>query len=394
MKKKLINIITLGLVAISFGMSINAQNRNTGATNRQMEGLLASIETKTDTFKRAMDSAMDRTLLNSTSAEDRFSDFIAEFETATDALRSGFNSRQDVSGQVTEVLNRALYINRFMTRNRMNTRTQSQWASLRTDLNTLASYYRLNWNWNQQISSNNSSYPAYTATDVQLRGLLTRIESKTDVFKRQMNNALDRSRINNSNREDNVNDYITEFENATDRLKQKFDARRSVGTDASDVLTRAQYIDRFMTNNRLSNAPQTQWRNLKTDLNTLATYYRLSWNWNQTVPNYPTTGNSPGNNSSFDSRITGTYRLNTGLSDNVTTVIDRSVGYYTTGQRDNVRRNLERRLTSPEMIAIDKNGRTVIMASTNAPQVSFEADGVAKTETNARGPDHYDDSHR
>jgi hypothetical protein len=37
------------------------------------------------------------------------------------------------------------------------------------------------------------------------------------------------------------------------------------------------------------------------------------------------------------------------------------------------------------MIVIEKNGRTVTMASSNAPQVTFEADGVARTETTDRG---------
>lgn len=383
MRMKLINLLFIGLVTIGFGTAIeaDAQNQRPRASNRQIQTLLASIETKTDSYKRSMDTALDRSILNSTNAEDRYSDFIAEFETATDALRSGFNSRRDVMREVSDVLNRAVFINLFMARNRLNTRTQAQWTSLRGDLNTLASYYRVSWNWNQQLPSNNPSFPAYTATDIQLRSLLTRIENKTDVFKRQINSALDRNRLNNTNREDNVNDYIAEFENATDRLKQNFEDRDSVGADASEVLTRAQFIDRFMTNNRLTPASQTQWRNLKTDLNMLAGYYRVSWNWNQTMPTYPGGGNSLG----FDSRITGTYRLNTNLSDNVSTVIDRSLGYYTSAQRDNVRRNLERRLTSPEMIAIEKNNRMVSMASSNSPQASFEADGVAKTETNARG---------
>ncbi|MBC7901230.1 MAG: hypothetical protein H7070_14385 [Saprospiraceae bacterium] len=382
MRKRLLNIFTLSVAAVAIfaANTAFAQNTSPRATNRQIQTLLTRIETKTDTFKREMDYALDRTPIAGTSAEDRYSDFIGDFETATDALRAGFSSRQDVSSEVSEVLNRSMFINRFMTRNRVSTRAQSQWTSLRTDLNTLATYYRLSWNWNQQMPMPNPTYPAYTATDIQLRNLLTRIENRTDVFKGQVNTALDRGRLNNTNREDNFNTVVTEFENATDRLKQKFDDRESAGSDASEVLTRAQYIDRFMTNNRLTASSQTQWSNLKTDLNTLAGYYRVSWNWNQTMPIDPI-GSYP----AFDSRITGTYRLNTGLSDNVTAVIDRSLSYYTTEQRDNVRRNLERRLNSPEMIAIEKNRQTVTLASTNSQQATFEADGVAKTETNPRG---------
>jgi hypothetical protein len=61
------------------------------------------------------------------------------------------------------------------------------------------------------------------------------------------------------------------------------------------------------------------------------------------------------------------------------------MGSYETGVRDNMRRNLERRLTSPERMAIEKNGMSVTMASSLSPQVTFDADGVARTETTARG---------
>ncbi len=384
MKRKLINIVILGLVALGFGTAIDvdAQNRFPAATNRQIETLLVNIETKTDTFRREMDSALDESPINSTRAEDRFSDFIADFERSTDALRAGFNSRQDVSSDVSEVLNRGMFIDRFMARNRMNARVQSQWASLRADLKTLAGYYRINWNWNSQTTTTDPSLPAYIATDVQLRRLLTRIENTTDVYKRQMNIALDRSRLNNTNGEDGINSYISEFEDATDRLKQRFDDRESVGDDASEVLTRAQFINRFMASNRLTTASQTQWRNIRTDLNTLARYYRVSWNWNQTLPTTPVVG---GGYPAFDSRLTGTYRLNTSLSDDVHGVIDRSLPHDATEQHDSVTRNLQRRLNSPEMIAIDKKNRTIVLASTNGQQVTFEADGVGRTETNDRG---------
>lgn len=388
MKKKLINLLMIGFIVTSFGTAVRIdaqQNQRPLGTNRQIETLLNNIETKTDTFRREMDSALDQSPINSTRAEDRFSDFIADFERATDALRAGFDSRQDVNSEVAEVLNRGMFIDRFMARNRMSTRAESQWASLRIDLKTLAGYYRVDSNWTTTTSTTDPSLPAYIATDVQLRRLLARLESTTDVYKRQMNIALDRSRLNNTNGEDGINSYISEFEDATDRLKQRFDDRESVGTDASEVLTRAQFIDRFMTSNRLTVASQTQWRNIRTDLNTLARYYRVSWNWNQnqTNPVIPVRGG--GGFAAFDSRITGTYRLNTSLSDDVHEVIDRSLPHDATEQHTNVTRNLQRRLSPPEMIAIDKKNRTVNMASTNGPQVAFEVDGIGKTETNDRG---------
>lgn len=236
----------------------------------------------------------------------------------------------------------------------------------------------------------------YRVTDRQVLTLMTRIETKTDNYKREMDNALNRGRLGRSDTREMIQNYISDFENATDSLKNRFDTRQSASRDVSDVLQRAAYIDRFMGRNTLTVSSQTQWTSLKTDLNTLANYYQVSWNWNQTLPEYPSnTGNYPGNNypggnwggggRGFDSRLTGTYRLNASASDNVNDMIDRSVGVYTTGQRDNMRRNLQRRLASPERIAIQKNGMSVTMASTNSPEVTFDADGVARSETNNRG---------
>ncbi|MEO7538420.1 MAG: hypothetical protein ABIV21_00190, partial [Pyrinomonadaceae bacterium] len=130
---------------------------------------------------------------------------------------------------------------------------------------------------------------------------------------------------------------------------------------------------------------EMQWASIRTDLNRLATYYRVSWDWNLQNPGYPTGPGTKVGGGRFDSSITGTYQLNASRSDNVATVIDRAIGTVTVDQRDRTRRSLERRLASPQIIAITMNGRTVSMGSSNSPQVTFEADGVARAETNDRG---------
>ena len=225
--------------------------------------------------------------------------------------------------------------------------------------------------------------------DRQVRNLLGRIETRTDSFKREIDLSLSRSPINGTSREDRITEFITDFEASTDSLRRNFDANQNVSGEVNDVLTRAAYINRFMSRNRLSVRAQNEWNYLRTDLNSLARIYSVTWDWNR-MPDYgPVTGTGGYGGGrgrrGFDSRITGTYRLNRTLSDDVNAVLDRTDNSYTTAQRDRVRRNLERRLASPEMMAIEKNGMSVTMASNLSPQVTFDADGVARTETTNRG---------
>ncbi|HEX3101435.1 MAG TPA: hypothetical protein VHQ01_06585, partial [Pyrinomonadaceae bacterium] len=189
----------------------------------------------------------------------------------------------------------------------------------------------------------------------------------------------------NNTSDERLADQVTAFVNAVASLRSSVYSRTDSNDELTAVLNRASRINIFLDRNQrnVSQDVTTQWTSIRTDVNTLAGYYNTSWNWNEPYNGGDTTGGIPAGG--YNNRLTGTYKLNTSLSDNVSTVIDRSLGSYSTDQRDNVRRGLQRRLESPDMIAIEKNGRTISMASSKSPQVTFDADGVARTETNARG---------
>ncbi len=208
-----------------------------------------------------------------------------------------------------------------------------------------------------------------------MQNLLAQLEQRTNVYKSEINNSLDRGALNNTRSKETIYAYITEFERATNSLRQNFNARRSTATDVQEVLSRANFLDGVMRDYRFSVSAENQWRLINTDLAKLSNYYSVTTNYDR--PYQPI--------ADFDARLTGTYRLNTSQSDDVNDVIGRTTGSYQVNQRDNVSRNLQRRLASPEMLAIEKRNQQVTIASSNSPQITFDADGVARTETANNG---------
>jgi hypothetical protein len=380
MKKYLLNIYSLLMLlgVISTANFAQAQVRPYRVTDRQVLTTLTRIETNTDIYKQQVNNALRRGVLSGGDSETTFNDYVTEFETATNNLSQNFDARRSASADVEDLLNRANDINQFMQRNRLNTAAQRTWTTIRNDLSTLATYYNVSWNWNN--NQNNGGYPTntggttrpYRVSDNNVQTLLARIETRTDAYRREVNSALDRSVLNNTRSEDSLVAYINDFETATDKLRSNFNSRRSASADVDEVLNRAYYIDSFMRDYRLTTAAESQWRSIRTDLDTLSNYYNVSWNWNRPAGN-------------FDTRLTGTYRLNTNQSDNVADIVDRSTVNSTATVRDRQRTNLERRLSSPDTLAIEKRGTQVTIASSNSPQVTFNADGVARTETTGNG---------
>src|SRR5262245_36017976 len=78
--------------------------------------------------------------------------------------------------------------------------------------------------------------------------------------------------------------------------------------------------------------------------------------------------------------LTGTYQLNTAQSDNAVTIADQISNTLPAGDRPRLRTTIMRRLEAPDSLAIDRQGRTITMASSNADRVSFDADGRVQTE--------------
>ena len=80
------------------------------------------------------------------------------------------------------------------------------------------------------------------------------------------------------------------------------------------------------------------------------------------------------------SRLTGTFRLDSSRSDNARDVADRATRRLAKGQRQAVSDRVLARLESPELLAIERRNSTITIASSRAPQSTFEADGVERQE--------------
>ena len=80
------------------------------------------------------------------------------------------------------------------------------------------------------------------------------------------------------------------------------------------------------------------------------------------------------------SSLTGTYQLNTSLSDNSSTVADQVTRSLPGRDRPRLRTQILRRLDAPDELALERQGRTITLASSSADRVTFEADGQTHTE--------------
>jgi len=81
--------------------------------------------------------------------------------------------------------------------------------------------------------------------------------------------------------------------------------------------------------------------------------------------------------------MSGTYELEGTRGGNPRSAADTATRSLPPGQRDRAYQDLLARLDPPQFLAIDRTGRTITIASSRGPRVSFEADGQLRHERGA-----------
>lgn len=370
----LVTIVLTGLAAT--GM---AQFGNQSA----IRDVVRRIQTRTDSLQRDVQNASDR---NNYNLND-LNRLILDFESATNQLDRRLNSGRANSGDARPMLDRAALIDNFFQSNRIGAGTQRDWQALRADLDQLASYFNLSTNWGTGTSTGNygdynNNNNNYNLNDVQMRQLVQRLDTRTAMFSRNLRNDL--NRVNGRYSADDVRTHLSEFESALTQLRNRVNSRQSSQSDARELLEHASYLNRYLTDQQFSYQTENNWNVLRQDLDRLASAYSLAWDWS----NVPANGNY-GNNGNYGGGtrrdLTGTFRLNTSRGDDARAAVDAATRNVSAAERQRVYDMLLRRLDSPQMLAIDRRGNSVTIASTRAQQINFVADGREQVETTQSG---------
>jgi hypothetical protein len=368
--KRIVSILLL-ITLSGIGVSAGAQQQSSRVNTRQVSNILQRLAQSSDRFRNTLNTSVGRSR-DDGRPENDINSLERDFENATNQFNDLFKRRSASAADVRDVLQKASLINDFISRRRFDAQARNDWAPVRSNLEALARAYAVNWRWNAETLPPVSTSRSYRLSDRELDQLIRRVETGGDTFRSSLTDAFDRSRYDSTRSEGRMNDAVGGFKSATDLLRNRFDTRQSAAGDVERVLGQAAPIDAYMRNNKLTQRAQNDWSTLRGDLEGLASAYNIAPKW----ANSP----SPQTGSIANNGLTGTFRLDSSRSDNPRDVADRAARNLSNSERQDISDRVFARLESPEMLAIDRRGSTITIASSRAQHSTFEADGVERQE--------------
>jgi hypothetical protein len=267
---KLRTYVTLLTVALVLTVGVSNAQVKQKISEEQLTDLLSRIDASTESFTKAADTALDKSGYDGSAREDELNQILKRLKGATAGLREdhlGANAK----GNFEKVLHYGVSIENFFKKYPLDG-VQEEWAALRSELGELASGFNITW----KEGEGHAIGSQVGAVDV--KNLTQHIEDVADHFKEALDKALDNSKLNNTKAEDEINQYVREFRDATNNLQDHYNEDRAKD-DAKEVLTRANRIDGFMRKHKdaIPSDVQSMWEPVRTDLDRLAKFYNVSW---------------------------------------------------------------------------------------------------------------------
>jgi hypothetical protein len=260
-------------------------------SDKDVEKIIKRIEQQSDHFRSSLDSALDKSRLDGTNREDDINSFVKDFYQETKRLRDHFDSHKSSSPDVELVLQRAARIDDFTGRYPLSSRAQQDWSTLKSYLDELAAAYNVSWRWTGYRGNEGNravvDYPRGAAvgvpsrvSDREVENVLRKVEQQSDRFKSALDSSLDKSRLDGTREEDNINKFVKDFYEQTKNLRNRFDDHKSTSGDMQSVLDRAARIDEFIRRNPLRRSDAArEWSRLRSNLDELANIYNVTWQW-------------------------------------------------------------------------------------------------------------------
>ena len=116
-------------------------------------------------------------------------------------------------------------------------------------------------------------------SDHDLKGLMERTQHDADRFRHSLHEELEHAHWEDKRDRESMNSAASEFERATDRLRDHFHNGNARPEDIQEVLTRGATIDSFIVGRGLMPRAKSDWVALRGDLDQLAGAYNINWQW-------------------------------------------------------------------------------------------------------------------
>ncbi len=207
----------------------------------------------------------------------------------------------------------------------------------------------------------------------ELNDTVNQITAKITDFQYNFNSDVNRNSVSRIE-EEQMGDLLRNLRSDVESFQENLNNSNETRDDVMQIIDSGNLLNNHLLTLKLSAKTQNDWKSIRSNLDRLATNFQITTNWSTSAKQVSTMSSSNNN-------LTGTYQIDVSRSDNLGEIIGEAITTSNVQNADEVRQDLEKKLASPETLAIEINGSKATIASTLSSQITLSADANDRTQT-------------
>ncbi|MGI8468983.1 MAG: hypothetical protein ACR2N3_11095 [Pyrinomonadaceae bacterium] len=150
-------VLSIGLIFLGLFSQANAQNRG---NQRQVNGILRSLNVKVDTFRNDLDNEYQRSTIGGDN-QNQINNYLDTLQNNLSDFQGKVDRQRETADDVSQVLQTAKNIDDFIAQSGFTTKLRREWTDSRPLFDQLATSYGVSPYWNTRGGSQypNGNYP-------------------------------------------------------------------------------------------------------------------------------------------------------------------------------------------------------------------------------------------
>jgi len=231
------------------------------------------LEKRADTFEDDFERALDKSGYNGGHTEDTLLRWADMLEDEIDDMVEDFkeNDTKEYIDHFENAMIVGSAINRSMLRKDFAMHAESSWASIRSDINHIATQLHRPVLPNVTVITFTLATPAMMAK-VDVKQALEQLEASTDRFEKKFRNSIQHSTANMTKREAVWGQWADYLEDTSDDMLEEFKENdpKEFQQELERTLMVAEAINRIVLRSDLFADAELEWRTVRNQLNVIA----------------------------------------------------------------------------------------------------------------------------
>lgn len=236
----------------------------TRMTDDQLKKVWETVDQSAGKFRDAVGSKLQK--ITTASGEYDIQQILKDFDSSAEKLRNAFSDHNESMSDVEAFLRQAAKIDTGMKNHPDLTNANSEWQTVRGNVDQLVKAYRVSWDW-----TDNAPHPS-RMHDVELGGLVTRIKELSDKLRDPVKDSM--KTADKSARESVEKAFKTQKKQA-EELSNRIKDNKPVSSEVDQLLATGTSIRESLKSVQLNNKASSSWMTMQGLLSSLAREYGL-----------------------------------------------------------------------------------------------------------------------